>query len=63
MNTPSDTGLEWLGEGQLFKSILNKRQGVQTTATIQVISRPLLKSGLGHLFRYGTHQTINRRLE
>ena len=35
----------------------------QTAATIQVISGPLLKSGLGLLFKYGTHQTINGRLE
>ena len=63
MYTPSDTGLEWLGEGPLYKSVSNKRQGVQTVATIQVILGPLLKSGLGLLFRYGTHQTINRRLE
>ena len=32
-------------------------------ATIQVISGPLLNSGLRCLFRYGTHQTINGRLE
>ena len=35
------------------------RQGVQTEATIQVISGTLLNSGLGLLSRYGTHQTIN----
>ena len=29
--------------------------------TIQVISGPLLNSGLRRLFRYGTHQTINER--
>ena len=63
MYTPSDTGLEWLGEGPLYKLVSNKRQGVQTAATIQVISRPLSKLGLGLLFRYGTHQTINGRLE
>ena len=27
MYTPSDTGLEWLGEGPLYKSVSNKRQG------------------------------------
>ena len=32
-------------------------------ATIQVISGPLLNSGLRRSFRYGTHQTINGRLE
>ena len=50
-------------EGPLYKSVSNKRQGVQTAATIQVISGPLLESGLGLLFRYGTNQTINGRLE
>ena len=44
-------------------SVSIKRQGVQTADTIQVISRSLLKSGLGLLFRYGTHKTINGRLE
>ena len=63
MYAPSDTGLEWLGEGPLYKLVLNKRQGIQAAATIQVISGPLLKPGLGLLFRYDTHQTINRRLE
>ena len=63
MYTPSDTWLEWLGKVSLYKSVSNKRQGVQTVATIQVISGPLLNSGLGLLFRYGTHQTINGRLE
>ena len=63
MYTPSDTWLEWLGEGPLYKSVSNKRQGVQTAATIQFISGPLLNSGLGLLYRYGTHQTINGRLE
>ena len=27
MYTPSDTGLEWLGEGPLYKSVSSKRQG------------------------------------
>ena len=27
MYTPSDTGLEWYGEGPLYKSVKNKRQG------------------------------------
>ena len=53
----------WLREGPLYKSVLNKCKGVQTVATIQVISGPLLNSGLRRLFRYGTHQTINGRLE
>ena len=53
----------WLREGPLYKSVSNKCKGVQTVATIQVISGPLLNSGLRRLFRYGTHQTINGRLE
>ena len=53
----------WLREGPLYKSVSNKCKGVQTAATIQVISGPLLNSGLRCLFRYGTHQTINGRLE
>ena len=47
----------WLREGPLYKSVSYKCKGVQTVATIQVIS------GLRRLFRYGTHQTINGRLE
>ena len=50
-------------EGPLYKSVLKKCKGVQTVATIQVISGPLLNSGLRCLFRYGTHQMINGRLE
>ena len=54
----------WLREGPLiYKSVSNKCKGVQTVATIQVISGPLLNSGLRRWFRYGTHQTINGRLE
>ena len=34
MYTPSDTWLEWLGEGPLYRSVSNKRQGVQTADTI-----------------------------
>ena len=52
----------WLREGPLYKSVSNKCKGVQTVASIEVISGPLLNSGLRH-FRYGTHQTINGRLE
>ena len=59
MYTSSHTvGMAW--EGSLYT---NEHQGAQTAATIQVISGPLLKSDLGLLFRYGTHQTINGRLE
>ena len=38
MSTRSDTVLEWLGEGPLCKLVSNKRQEVQTAATIQVNS-------------------------
>ena len=53
----------WLREGPLYKSVSNKYKGVQTVTPIQVISGPLFNSGLRHLFRYDTHQTINGRLE
>ena len=52
----------WLREGPLYKLVSNKCKGVQTVASIQVISGSLLNSGLRRLFRYGTHQTINGRL-
>ena len=52
----------WLREGPSYKSVSNKCKGVQTVASIEVISGPLLNSGLRR-FRYGTHQTINGRLE
>ena len=47
MYTSSDTELEWPRDGPLYKLVSNKRQEVQTAATIQVIFGPLLKSGLG----------------
>ena len=53
----------WLREGPLYKLVSNKCKGVQTVGSIQVISGPLLNSGLRCLFRYGTHQTINGKLE
>ena len=53
----------WLREGPLYKLVSNKCKGVQTVASIQVISGSLLNSGLRRLFRYGTHQTINGRLK
>ena len=52
----------WLREGPLYKFVSNKCKGVQTVASIQVISGSL-NSGLRCLFRYGTHQTIIGRLE
>ena len=55
-------GWNGLGKGHYTsQSRINPR--VQTVATIQVISGLLLNSGLGLLFRYGTQQTINGRLE
>ena len=53
----------WLREGPLYQLVSNKCKGVQTVASIQVISGSLLNSGLRRLFRYGTHQTINGRLK
>ena len=53
----------WLREGPLYKLVSNKCKGIQTVASIQVISGSLLNSGLRRLFRYGTHQTIYGRLE
>ena len=53
----------WLREGPLYKLVLNKCKGVQTVASIQVISGSLLNSALRRLFRYGTHQTTNGRLK
>ena len=55
--TPSDTELEWLGEGLLYKSISNKRQGVQTASTIPSYFQAIIEASLELLFRYGTHQT------
>ena len=53
----------WLREGPLYKLVSNKCKGVETVASIQVISGSLLNSGLRRLFRYDTHQTINGRLK
>ena len=63
MYTPSDTGLEWLGEGPLFKSVSNRRRGSKLRVLFKPFPGPLLKIDLGPLFRYGTHQTINWRSE
>ena len=51
MYTSSDTRLEWLGDGPLFESDSNIRQGGQNGATIRVIPGPLFMSGLGSLAR------------
>ena len=63
ISTSSDTRLEWPGEGPLFESDSNKRQGAKTAPLLESPPRSLLKSGLQPLFRYGTHQTISGRLE
>ena len=52
----------WLREGPLYKLVSDKCKGVQTVASIQVVSGSILNSGLRRLFRYGTHQTMNGRL-
>ena len=62
--TPSDTGLEWLGEGPLFKSVSNKRHWPKLRLLFKFFPGPFLKSGMGPLARYGNHQEmINRRPE
>ena len=63
MYTSSDTRLEWPGDGPLFESDSNKRQGAKTEPLFKSPPRPLLKSFLQPLFRYGTHQTISGRLK
>ena len=59
--TSSDTGLEWPGEGPLFESGPDKRRGSKTGSLFESLPRPLLKSGLQPLGRYGTHQATIRR--
>ena len=64
MYTSSDTRLEWPREGPLFELDSNKRPGAKTGPLFESPPRPLLKSGLQPLSRYGTHQeTISRRPE
>ena len=53
---PSDPRLELLGEGSLFKSNSNKCRGLKMQPRFELSPEPLLKSGLGRLARYGTHQ-------
>ena len=62
MYTSSDKRLEWLGEGPLFELDSNKRQGARTGPLFESPPRPLLKSSLQPLFRYGNRQTISGRL-
>ena len=64
MYTPSDTRLEWLGAGPLFKSVSNKRWKAKVQPLFESFHGPLLKSAVGPLARYGNHQEIIRmRLE
>ena len=64
MYTPSDTRLEWLGEGLLFKLDTNKCLRAKMRPRFESFSGPLLKSGVGPLARYGNHREIvSRRLE
>ena len=64
MYTPSNTKLEWLGEGALFKSGLNKRWRAKMQPPFESYSGSLLKSGMGPLARYDNHQEIiSMRLE
>ena len=64
MYTPSDTRLEWLGEGLLFKLDSNKCWRAKMQPIFESFPDPLLKSGVGPLAGYGNHQEIiSRRLE
>ena len=55
---------DWNGLGAIVQVRLKQALGGQSAATIGVISRPLLKSGLRPLARYGPHQeTISGRPE
>ena len=64
MYTPSDTRLDWLVEGLLFKLDLNKRWRAKMRSLFESFLGPLLESGVGPLARYGNHQEIiSRRLE
>ena len=51
---PSDTRLEWPGEGALFELDLNKCRVSKMWALFESPPRPLFMSGLGPLARYGT---------
>ena len=52
---PSDSGLEWHGDGPLFELDLNKWQGRgKMWALFESPPGPLFTSGLGPLVRYST---------
>ena len=58
-----DTRRKWPNEGPLFESDLHERRG-KMGPLFELPPRPLWKSGLQPLARYGTHQeTISRRPE
>ena len=64
MYTLSDTRLQWLGEGLLFKLDSHTRWRAKLQPIFESFPGPLLKSGVGSLARYGNHQeTISRRHE
>ena len=64
MYTPSDTRLEWLREGPLFKLDSNKHWRAKMQPLFESFPGPLLKSGVGPLARCGNHQEIiSRKLE
>ena len=54
----SDTRLEWLGEGLLFKLDSNKCWRAKMQPPFESFPGPLLKSGMGPLARYGNLQEI-----
>ena len=64
MYTLSDTRLEWLGEGLLFKLDSNKCWRARMQPIFKSFPGPLLKSGVGPLARCGNHwETLSRRPE
>ena len=64
MYAPSDTRLEWLGQGLLFKLDSNKCWRAKMKPIFESFPGPLLKSSVRPLARFGNHQEIiSRRLE
>ena len=64
MYTLLDTRLGWLGEELLLKLDSNKCWKTKMQPIFESYPGPLLKSGMGPLARYGSHQeTISRRPE